>query len=74
MSKRIFIVFGHNNYKSDSSFNAAVRDSFIDEAKKIGHDLTKLELDNVYKEFLILADQKKEINDSDLPQIIKKVK
>ena len=38
------------------------------------HDLTKLELDNVYKEFLILADQKKEINDSDLPQIIKKVK
>ena len=43
-------------------------------AKKIGHDLTKLELDNVYKEFLILADQKKEINDSDLPQIIKKVK
>ncbi len=43
-------------------------------AKKIGHDLTKLELDNVYKEFLILADQKKEINDSDLPEIIKKVK
>ena len=43
-------------------------------AKKIGHDLTKLELDNVYKEFLILAVQKKEINDSDLPQIIKKVK
>ena len=43
-------------------------------AKKIGHDLTKLELDNVYKEFLILADQKKEINDSALPQIIKKVK
>jgi len=43
-------------------------------AKKIGHDLTKLELDNVYKEFLILADQKKEINDSDLPQIIKKIK
>ena len=43
-------------------------------AKKIGHDLTKLQLDNVYKEFLILADQKKEINDSDLPQIIKKVK
>jgi len=43
-------------------------------AKKIGHDLTKLELDNVYKEFLILADQKKEINDSDLPLIIKKVK
>ena len=42
-------------------------------AKKIGYDLTKLELDKVYTEFLKLADQKKEINDSDLPLIIKKV-
>ncbi|MDG2396083.1 MAG: 2-isopropylmalate synthase [Flavobacteriaceae bacterium] len=42
-------------------------------AKNIGYDLTKLELDKVYTEFLKVADQKKEINDSDLPLIIKKV-
>ena len=47
MSKQIFIVFGHNNYKSGSSFNAAVRDTFIEEAKKIGH---KIELVNIYEE------------------------
>ena len=39
MSKQILIIFGHNNYKPGSSFNAAVRDSFIDEAKKM---VTKL--------------------------------
>ena len=47
MSKRILIAFGHNNYKSGSSFNAAVRDVFIDEAKKIGH---KIDLINIYEE------------------------
>ena len=35
MSKKIFIIFGHNRYKSGSSFNAAIRDTFVNEAKKI---------------------------------------
>ena len=47
MSKKIFIIFGHNNYKSDSSFNAAVRDIFIDEAKKNGHIIDLL---NIYED------------------------
>jgi len=42
-------------------------------AKKIGYEITKLELDKVYKEFLKLADQKKEITDEDLSFIIKKI-
>ena len=42
-------------------------------AKKIGYEITKLELDKVYKEFLELADQKKEITDEDLSFIIKKI-
>ena len=42
-------------------------------AKKIGYEITKLELDKVYKEFLKLADQKKEITDEDLSLIIKKI-
>ena len=32
MSKKIFIVYGHHNTKS--SFNAQIRNTFIDEAKK----------------------------------------
>ena len=47
MSKKIFIVFGHNRYKPGSSFNAAVRDTFIDEAEKIGHEI---DLINIYDE------------------------
>ena len=47
MSKRIFIAFGHNNYKPGSSFNAAVRDAFIEEAKKLGHEI---DLINIYEE------------------------
>jgi len=43
-------------------------------AKNIGYELTKLELDKVYDEFLKLADQKKEITDEDLPKIINKIK
>jgi 2-isopropylmalate synthase len=39
-------------------------------AKNIGYNLDKLQLDKVYQQFLILADQKKEINDDDLPKII----
>ena len=40
-------------------------------AKKIGYDLTKIQLDKVYNEFLKFADIKKEVTDNDLPQIIK---
>jgi 2-isopropylmalate synthase len=39
-------------------------------AKNIGYELTKLQLDDIYANFLNFADQKKEINDSDIHQII----
>ncbi|MDB9835917.1 MAG: 2-isopropylmalate synthase [Candidatus Arcticimaribacter sp.] len=40
-------------------------------AKNVGYELDKLQLDKVYQEFLKLADSKKEINDEDIPVIIK---
>ena len=39
-------------------------------AKKVGFELTKLELDIVYAEFLNFADTKKEVLDADIHQII----
>ena len=39
-------------------------------AKNVGYELTKLQLDEVYTNFLTFADKKKEINDSDIHQII----
>lgn len=39
-------------------------------AKNIGFELNKLQLDIVYKEFLKVADQQKEVNDDDIPKII----
>ncbi|WP_347922838.1 2-isopropylmalate synthase [Pontimicrobium sp. SW4] len=39
-------------------------------AKNVGYELTKLQLDEVYANFLTFADKKKEINDSDIHQII----
>nr|WP_294935202.1 2-isopropylmalate synthase [uncultured Flavobacterium sp.] len=39
-------------------------------AKKIGYELTKLQLDVVYQEFLKWADRKKEVVDEDVHQII----
>lgn len=39
-------------------------------AKKIGYNLTKLELDNVYQNFLKIADRKKEVDDKDLINIM----
>ncbi|MDA7808546.1 2-isopropylmalate synthase, partial [Flavobacteriaceae bacterium] len=39
-------------------------------AKNIGYELDKLQLDKVYQQFLIVADQQKEIGDEDLPKII----
>ena len=40
-------------------------------SKKIGFDLSKIELDKVYEVFLKFADINKEVNDTDLPEIIK---
>ena len=39
-------------------------------AKKVGYELTKLQLDVIYANFLSFADRKKEIDDSDIHQII----
>lgn len=39
-------------------------------AKKIGYDLTKIELDKVYQNFLMVADRKKEVDDKDLENIM----
>jgi 2-isopropylmalate synthase len=39
-------------------------------AKNVGYELTKLQLDEVYINFLNFADNKKEINDTDIHQII----
>jgi 2-isopropylmalate synthase len=39
-------------------------------AKNIGYMLTKLQLDEIYSNFLSFADKKKEVNDNDIHQII----
>ncbi len=39
-------------------------------AKLVGFELTKLQLDEVYQEFLKFADEHKEISDQDIPKII----
>ena len=39
-------------------------------AKNIGYELTKLQLDEIYANFLDFADQKKEVDDDDIHQII----
>lgn len=39
-------------------------------AKNVGYELTKLQLDDVYANFLSFADQKKQVDDSDIHQII----
>ena len=38
--------------------------------KQYGVNLTKKELDDVYNEFLIVADKKKEVTDADFPEIL----
>ena len=43
-------------------------------AKNIGFDLSKIQLDKVYGQFLKYADQNKEVKDSDLPNIIQLAK
>ena len=42
MSKKIFIVYGHHNTKK--CFNQSVRDAFIEEAQKIGHEIDLINL------------------------------
>ena len=42
MSKKIFIVYGHHDLKK--SFNASIRDTFIEEAKKKGHEVDLINL------------------------------
>ncbi|MGS2761302.1 2-isopropylmalate synthase [Sinomicrobium sp. M5D2P9] len=39
-------------------------------AKKVGYELTKLQLDDVYQEFLKFADKKKEVIDQDIHDIM----
>lgn len=39
-------------------------------ARKVGYELTKLQLDEVYLNFLNFADRKKEVEDNDIHQII----
>ncbi|RAV29272.1 2-isopropylmalate synthase [Sinomicrobium soli] len=39
-------------------------------AKKVGYELTKLQLDDVYREFLKFADVKKEVLDDDIHEIM----
>ena len=39
--KKFFIVYGHYD---DNSFNAAIRDTFIEEAKKCGHEIDLINL------------------------------
>jgi len=43
-------------------------------AKNIGFDLSKIQLDKVYGQFLKYADKNKEVKDSDLPNIIQLAK
>ena len=43
-------------------------------AKNIGFDLSKIQLDKVYGQFLKYADKNKEVTDSDLPNIIQLAK
>ncbi|UTD14061.1 2-isopropylmalate synthase [Tenacibaculum mesophilum] len=42
-------------------------------AKKIGYELTKIQLDTAYKTFLQFADRQKEVIDEDIHQIMKQV-
>ena len=43
-------------------------------AKKVGYELTKLQLDVIYINFLDFADKKKEVDDNDIHQIIENSK
>ena len=56
MTKNIFVAFGHHNTKN--SFNASVRDTFIEEAKKCGHSVDLINLhDENQLQFLMVVRQ-----------------
>jgi 2-isopropylmalate synthase len=38
--------------------------------KNLGHNVTKVQLDELYQEFLTIADRKKEVEDADLEEMI----
>ena len=72
MSKKIFIVYGHHNTKK--SFNASIRDVFIDEAQKLDH---RIDLINLHDEKSLpffdgtgpndqILDYRKRLEDSDV--------
>tara|TARA_Y100001958_G_C21181031_1_gene510891 strand:- start:357 stop:965 length:609 start_codon:yes stop_codon:yes gene_type:complete len=61
--KKICIIFGHSNTKN--SFNSSVRDTFIDEAKKCGH---QIDLINLFEEVQQLPFYNSEINPP--PQLV----
>ena len=61
--KNIFIVFGHHNTKT--SFNASIRDNFINCAKDSGH---KIDLVNLYEEKKQLPFYNSDIK---IPEIVK---
>ena len=42
MGKKIFVVYGHHNTKK--CFNASIRDIFIEEAEKLGHEIDLINL------------------------------
>ena len=55
--KKICIIFGHHN--TIDSFNASIRDTFIDEAKKLGHEI---DLINLFEEEEQLPFYRSDIN------------
>ena len=54
---KICVVFGHFN--TENSFNACIRDTFIDEALKLGH---QIDLINLYDENEQLPFYRSDIN------------
>ena len=57
--------------KSSIILTASGRAALAYRAKNIGFELSKIQLDIIYKEFLKLADAKKEIYDDDIQKIVK---
>lgn len=77
--KKIFIAYGHHN--TSNSFNAAIRDTFIEEAKKIGHQIDLINLfdekeqlpfynQNVNPPPQLVLDYRKRLEDSDVMMLI----
>ena len=60
---KICIIYGHFNTKD--SFNAAVRDTFIEEAEKVGHEI---DLINLFEEKEQLPFYRSDINPP--PQLV----